>query len=89
VAKELKKTKYVKALFSIPDNTYLEFKKLVPPGIRSQLISRFIKKYVTAKTPKKEKGFWDDIGKYIKGDYSNEDPVKTQKNAWKGVINRY
>lgn len=83
-----KKEKYVRALFSIPDDTYLEFKKMTNSGERSQIITGFMKQYIATHKPQKKKSFWDDIDKYVKGDYSNEDPVKATKDAWKNIIDR-
>ena len=85
VPKKPNKTKYVRALFSIPDETYLEFKKLVPPGTRSQIVTSFMKKYVGNKKSKKKESFWREVGQYVKGDYSHEDPVKMAKDAWNHV----
>ncbi len=43
------------------------------------------KEIVAKKYPQKKESFWEDVEKYVKGDYSHEDPVKTAKDAWKYV----
>lgn len=81
-----KDKKYIRMLVSIPDTIWFEFKKLVPTGSRSQIISEMMKQYISKKKPEAaKKSFWNDIGKHIKGDYSHEDPKKMIKDAWKNV----
>lgn len=80
------KKKYMKILFSLPEETYKEFIKVAPLGERSQIIVQLIAKYLSGKSPQKTEKFdWNELKKYRKGDYSKEDPVTLSKNAWKFV----
>ena len=80
------KVKYIKALFTIPDPIYLEFKEKVPAGQRSQVVTKIMKEFVESeKKVRNVDSFWEEVGKHIKGDYSHEDPVKLAKTAWDHV----
>jgi hypothetical protein len=86
--KESNKKKYVKALFSIPDETYKTFISVVPQGKKSQLIANFMQQYVQKYSPSKkpkEENMWELCRKACKGDYSHEDPVELAHNAWNYV----
>jgi len=83
------KTKYTRALFSIPDDIYLKFKEMTLPGERSRIVTGFMRQYIASHKSQKKKSFWDDIEKYNTEACPNEDPVKTVKNVWKKIIDRY
>lgn len=82
----MKRKKYMRMLITIPNDTYSTFIQNVPNGQRSQYIVHLLdKKLKPKKIAKIPKSAWSKLHKYVKGNYSHEDPVKLAKDAWKDI----
>lgn len=72
-------------MITIPDAIWIQFKKVVPEGKRSQTITQLIKAYVSEKSLSQEENFWTKLKNDKNRQISNEDPVKLAKEAWNYV----
>lgn len=81
--------KYMKALFTVPGDTYKEFKELAPNGSRSQIITQFMTQYVEIHKPqfmKAKPSLWSELKKYRKKKkYPKLNLKKLIKDAWNDV----
>lgn len=83
--KKEQEIKYMKALFTIPDDVYTQFKEIAPGGARSQIITRFITQYVEIHKPEKAvsiPSLWVELKKYRKKKYPKLNLKKLIKDAW-------
>ena len=86
--KKERKIKYMKALFTIPDHVYTQFKEIAPGGARSQIITRFITQYIEIHKPDKAvltPSLWVELKKYRKKRYPKLNLKKLIKDAWNNV----
>lgn len=81
--------KYMKALFTVPGDTYKAFKELAPNGSRSQIITQFMTQYVEIHKPqfmKAKPSLWSELKKYRKKKkYPKLNLKKLIKDAWNDV----
>ena len=81
--------KHMKALFTVPEEVYKEFKDLAPEGSRSQVISQFMAQYVEIHKPQSMKikpSLWSELKKHRKKkQYPKLNIKKLIKDAWNDV----